>query len=241
LPRNIQSSSVLLFFACVSVFGSFAAVLLALNPPQTQGNILWRKPLVGSLFASVCILGIIAIFLPGRCSEISHSQEKEKEKDFELKPSDSQSTSIRFRGHHADCGGFSSHLIRFDERVLCAACTGLFLGSIASIIGAVAYFFGGWGFAIADSLAILAGQVGISVGFAQFKFEGYARLLVNALFVLSAFVTIVGADELAKSLLIDLYLIAIIVFWIWTRILISQWDHARICSACKLSCRLKEK
>ena len=232
---NVQGP-ILLFFVCVSVFGSITAALLALSPQPIQENVALRKPLVGSLFASVCVLGIIAIFLPGQCSEVSHARKKRKEKDFDMEPSSSRSSPVGFEGHHADCGEFSSHTIRISGHVLCAACTGLLLGSLASIVGTALYFFGGLQWGHVSTLFVLLGQVGIFLGLAQFKFAGYVRLVLNAFYVLSAFLTLSGIDQHSGNLFIDLYMIGIIVFWILTRILISQWDHSRICSRCQLPC-----
>jgi len=235
LLMNIQGP-ILLFFVCVSLFGSITAASLTLSPPPIQENVALRKPLVGSLFASVCILGIIAIFLPGQCSEVSHARKKGKEKDFDMKPFSSRSAPVGFEGHHADCGEFSSHIIRIGGHVLCAACTGLLLGSLVSTAGTALYFFGGWQSGHIGILAVLIGQIGIILGLAQFKFAGYARLILNAFYVLSAFLTLFGIDEHSGNLFIDLYVIGIIVFWILTRILISQWDHSRTCSRCQVPC-----
>jgi len=227
---------ILLFFAGVSVFGSLTAVLLTLSPAPIHESVAWRKPLVGSLFASICVLGITAIFLPNQCSEVSHARKKRKGKDSDLQPSTSRSASVNSAGHHADCGEFSSHTIRIGKHVLCAACTGLLLGSIVSIAGTVLYFFGGWQLGHVGILAVLIGQIGIILGLAQFKFAGYARLVLNAFYVLSAFLTLLGIDEYTGNLFVDLYVIGITIFWILTRILISQWDHSRICGRCQLPC-----
>ena len=235
MPMSIQRP-ILLFFAGVSVFGSLTAVLLTLSPAPIQESVAWRKPLVGSLFASICILGIIAIFLPGQCSEVSHARKKRKEKDSDLEPSTSRSASVSSAGHHADCGEFSSHTIRIGKRVLCAACTGLLFGSLVSIAGTALYFFGGWQSGHVGILAVLIGQIGIILGLAQFKFAGYTRLVLNAFYVLSAFLTLFGIDEHSGNLFFDLYTICITIFWILTRILISQWDHSKICSRCQLPC-----
>jgi hypothetical protein len=55
-------------------------------------------------------------------------------------------------------------------------------------------------------------------------------------FVLGAFMVLVGIDAVVESLFADLLLLAFIVFWIFTRILLSQWDHWRICGNCKSQC-----
>jgi hypothetical protein len=59
---------------------------------------------------------------------------------------------------------------------------------------------------------------------------------MNMLFVLGGFLILVGMDELTGSLFVDLFSIALIVFWLFTRILLSQWDHWKICRKCGRVC-----
>lgn len=101
----------------------------------------------------------------------------------------------------------------------------------------ITYFFIGFGFGQLIVLVVLLGQVAVAIGFVQYKFKGWIRLGANVLFVLGSTLTLIGLDELVGSLFFDLYLIGIIMFWILTRMLISQWDHSRICSACGFTCR----
>jgi hypothetical protein len=213
--------------------------MLALNPLVTQ-NFPWRKPLIGSLFTMICISGIIAAFFPKKCSETSHLSKTEEPAISEAKTRSSNRCSITLKGHHLDCGRFSAHVIKVGEHVFCAACTGLLFGAFIVLVGTALYFFDGWDIGQFGFSAVSVGQVGIVLGFIQFKFEGYARLTLNAFFVISAFLTLVGIDKLAENMVVDLYLVVLIIFWLLTRILISRWDHWRICHTCKLTCELKE-
>jgi len=70
------------------------------------------------------------------------------------------------------------------------------------------------------------------VGLAQIWFRGYAKLVVNALFVIGSFLTLIVTDGLGQNLLVDLYVVGIIVFALWTRILFSEWNNKKICDAC---------
>jgi hypothetical protein len=224
-----------LFFAiAVSTFGSFATLLLASSPSMGQENISWRKPLVGSVFSLICITGIIATFFPEKCTQTFHPQRREKEAidgtgNFAL-----HRASIALKGHHPDCGKFSAHTILVDGRLFCAACAGLLLGGIVALIGTGFYFFVDWDLRQVGFWYVLAGQAGVFLGFIQLKFTGCVRLVVNSLFVFGAFLTLVSTDKLVANLFVDLYLIGLIIFWLWTRIIISQWDHQRICSRCQV-------
>jgi hypothetical protein len=238
MVENMRLNIMLLFSLIVSHFGLLAILALALHPPTLQEPIFWRKPLIGSIFTVICVVGSIAIFFPQKCSEASHSLNKEKKVPSPRNPSNSI-TAIKFRGHHPDCGRFRAHVIQRNGEIACAACSGLLLGSILAVMGAIIYFFVGWDLTHAGLSLVLIGQGGIFLGFVQFKFEGYSRLVLNTWFVLGAFLILVGIDAIVENLLIDLYVVITIAFWIWTRILISQWDHMRICNSCSVSCELK--
>lgn len=239
--KGIRTNFILTFAVSVSLFGSFTTLTLALYSQTTQEDIIWRKPLIGSIFTFICMSGIIASFFPRKCSETFDLQKTEKSAIPYVKDPGFQHVSINMKAHHPDCGEFSAHIIHLGGRVLCAACTGLLLGALITLAGNALYFFAGWSIGQVGFLAVLVGQVGIFWGFIQFKFKGYVRLTVNAMFVFAAFLTLVGIDKFAENLFIDLYLIALIIIWLLTRILLSQWDHWRICHSCELECELKEK
>jgi hypothetical protein len=147
---------------------------------------------------------------------------------------------IRATSHHPDCGKFSAHVTRIGNHTLCAACTGLLLGAIIALAGTAFYFFNGWDVKEVSFPAALLGVVGIIFGFLQLKFRGFIRLTLNTFFVLGAFLILVATDELTQSLFVDFFMVALIVFWILTRIQLSQWDHWRICSNCEFQCEVWE-
>jgi hypothetical protein len=238
MPLNIRLNFVLPFAVGVSLFGSFTILMLAMYPPAAQENFLWRKPLTGILFTLICVFGIVAVFFPKKCSE-TYLHQTEKPTISETENPDFHEISINFKGHHPDCGRFSAHVAHIDGHVFCVACTGLLLGGLIALTGTALYFFVEWNIVEVGLSAVLVGQIGILLGFVQFKFKGYARLTLNAFFVFACLLTLVGIDKLAESIFINLYMIALITFWLLTRILISQWDHWRICHTCKLSCELK--
>jgi len=241
MPESLRPNFILMFIITVSLFGSFITLMLALHPPTTPENFLWRKPLVGSMFTLICISGIVAGFFPKKCSETFNLRKTEKTAISKIKNPNSHKVSITLKGHHPNCGNFSAHVIQVYGHVLCAACTGLLLGAFIALAGTALYFFAGWDIGQVGFLTVLVGQTGVLLGFIQFKFKGFTRLTLNAFFVFSTFLTLVGIDKLAENTVIELYLIVLIIFWLLTRILISQWDHWRICHECKLFCELKEK
>lgn len=223
-------NSILIFNISVSIFGIFIVLLLACNPPIIHENLFWRKSLVGLLFSIICILGVFTVLFPKPCSQMFHSRREN---------TNFHSYRINAASHHPDCGEFSAHVVHISNHTFCAACTGLLLGALAVLFGTTFYFFGGSHIEGVSFPEVLVGVIGVVLGFFQFKFRRFVRLVLNAFFVLGAFFILVGIDELTENLFIDLFLVVFIVFWILTRIQISQWDHWRICRSCESSCELR--
>ena len=232
-------SSLALFFAIgISAFGLLTTLLLTLLPPAPVENLPWRKPLIGIMFIMICISGGVASLFPHKCSE--HFDLRENKEPI-TSSRDSNDVHLTVKGHHPNCKEFSAHIIQTKRRTLCAACTGLLLGALIAILGAVLYFFLGLEFQSPDYLVTPIGLGCVVIGFFQLRFKGVVRSVLNALFVVGAYFVLAGMDMLSKNMFTDVYLIVLIFFWIYTRILLSQWDHARICRICKLNCELKEK
>jgi hypothetical protein len=238
MRKSERPKLILLFFVGVSIFGLLTTLMLALYTPKTRENLPWRKPLVGSIFLLICASGIMAGFFPEKCSGTFGLHGKKK---LASSHDENPKLHVAMRGHHPDCGRFSSHVVQMDSHTLCAACTGLILGAILALIGATFYFFGTWHTGETGFPAVVAGVIGVLLGFLQLKLEGFIRLLLNVVFVLGAFLTLVGIDQLAENLWADIFLIVLIIFWILTRITLSQWDHWRTCQNCKLECRILEE
>jgi uncharacterized membrane protein len=224
----------------ISALGYFTILTLAAFNPEPAAALAWRKPLVGSIFASMCILGLVLALTPRKCSETIDHTKTPRKTASSLPASNSVAT---IKGHHYDCGRFSAHIIRVRGHVLCAACTGLFLGALVALFATALYFFAESELQQIDFLDVVLGVATMILGFFQMKSRGFARLLLNFSFVLGGFLILAAIDGLVQSLSVDLLTIALIAFWIFTRILLSQWDHSRTCRTCSITCenRIKEK
>jgi hypothetical protein len=233
MSEDTRLNLLLLFYICLSLIGLFTVLMFTLKAPTQIENTSWRKPLIGSIFASICITGSIATLFPKRCSGLFNLQRKENSKISHCKISKLYGT---VRGHHIECEKFSTHTIQIQGHIVCAGCSGLLLGAIIALSGTILYFFSDWKPGLAYFPMVFIGITGIVLGFIQLKFKGFLRLMINAFFVLGAFLIIVALDNFAKKIFIDFYLIGLIILLICTRIFLSQWDHSRICRSCKLNC-----
>lgn len=245
MNRDFMSTSLLrnqfLTFAIgISFLGLVLAVMLAFNPPIVQEGFPWRKPVVGALFGAICLLGITAVFFPKQCSTIFGLTKGKQETNSDPHGFASHENSPTLRGHHPDCKRFSAHVIRIKSKTFCAACTGLLLGAVLALAGTADYFFGSWHGLLDGFLAVFIGVLGVGLGLFQLKFKGFVRLLLNTFFVLGAFSILIGIDKLAQSILTDFFLVSLTLFWLFTRISLSEWDHWRICYTCKSPCEIRE-
>jgi hypothetical protein len=233
MRRCKQSGFALPFSIAVSAFGFLMILALAVSGRGSTITATWRKPVVGSVFALVCLLGIVLAESPRKCSETYGHRRSMRKTNL---PAHASSFVVKMKGHHHDCGMFTTHTIQVSGHVLCAACTGLILGALVALFGTAVYFFAQFDWPQFGLFAVGIGVLAMTLGFLQLKFESFARLMVNMLFVLGGFLILVGMDELTGSLFADLFSIVLIVFWLFTRILLSQWDHWKICRKCGNVC-----
>jgi hypothetical protein len=232
-PRLKLSHSTLLFLVSMSFLGLIFAAMFAVHPPIAEEQFVWRKSLVGTAFSVVCVLGILAVFFPNLCSRFFDVGKREKNTNsfFGFKRD-----GPPLLGHHPQCGRYSAHVFRLGNRLLCATCSGLFLGALIVLVGLPLYFLGNWQVGQNAFLAVLVGSVGVVLGLLQSPLpilqKSIIRVFSSAFFVVGSLFILVGVEELAHNTEVDLFIVALSVLWLMTRIALSQWDHERICSRC---------
>ncbi|MFA5364094.1 MAG: hypothetical protein WC325_02805 [Candidatus Bathyarchaeia archaeon] len=220
----------------VSFAGLLLVVALSLFPPTANADFVWRKTVTGTIFCTLCILGVLAVFSPSQCRGIVKVKQKPANMETDI-----DDTSPALEGHHPNCGKYTAHVFRINGKTFCAACIGLLVGGVLALVVGVFYFFGGWTVASYGSLLVMLGVVGVVVGLFQFKFGNITRFLANIVFVLGALFVLIGVDVLVESLVFDLFTVSLIVFWLLTRISLSTYDHQVICSRCETGgCRFKK-
>ena len=216
----------------MSLFGLVLSVLFAVSPQVSAEPFIWRRPLAGSAFATICILGILAVLFPNRCSRSFAPSGKKKKQNSLF----SHATASALRGHHPQCSHFSGHVFRVGARVFCATCSGLFSGALFALAGVIAYFFGGGHIGQNAIVAVAVGAAGVALGLIQSPLpvlqSGVMRLFTGAFFVAGAFLVLLSIEELTRSFSLDLFVVALSILWLATKISLSQLDHERICSRC---------
>jgi hypothetical protein len=214
------------FLVAVSIVGLALVNVLVLQPSLELSSPSVRHGLVGSLYSVICVFGIAAVFYPAKCMGLFQKQSP-------LSQTGGASGSVRISGHHPDCQNFSGNRIRVNGREVCAACSGLLVGAIFALVGSALQFFIGLTIISTNVWLLALGEICMVLGLVQIKFAGYAKIVVNVVFVVGSFVTLAGADVLGKSLLVDIYVLGLIGFLLWLRILLSEWNNRRICQMCQ--------
>jgi len=235
MSQGILQNRPLMFLLFVSFFGILLLMLLAFFPSMPHEDFVWRKPLVGFVFGLICVLGGLAALFAEQYTNIFNLG---KGREHAL-----HGYSFKASGHHPRCENFSSHVFEVVNRRFCVACTGLSVGGLLALVGTFLHFFADWHVEQDIVLVVLAGLLGVSLGLFQFRVRRrLIRILLNAFFVMGSFLVLIGVDGLTQSLFADLFLVALIVFWLFTRISVSQWDHERICYACGVAvCEFRKK
>ena len=231
-PKHHLARSDITYLTFIALLGLFLIVMFTFFPPTTTENIPWRKTLIGSIFNTICILGSLAVFSPTQCTKILKSKNKNNNSKLDMLVFHSKSSSMQ--GHHPSCGNYTAHTFRVKGRTFCAACVGLLLGGLLALSGSLLYFFFNWHFTEYSSLVVLVGILGVCFGLLQHKFRSLTRLTLNTAFALGTFLILIGIDEMVHSLTVDLFVVCLILFWLFTRISLSQWDHENICSDCNV-------
>jgi hypothetical protein len=196
-----------------------------------SANLNLGKYWTTSIFVLICILGITAGFFPSRCvRKINLFGDLNSSK--KILP---RKINIRLRGHHPTCGNFSSHVLQVGHKTYCAGCVGLVAGAVLSLFGCFFYFFIGLPNEVSMFIFWL-GFISVCCGLLQHIilkwFNGTSHFFLNILFVLGAFFLMVGVNEMTNTIVIDFYLFALIIYFILSRMTLSQLEHHKICSAC---------
>lgn len=193
--------------------------------PQTTYYPL-QKPIILSLFIVICILGMFAAIYPSKCKTLMKFQNDSKVTINEA--------DVRFEGHHPYCDEFSSHTLTINGKKYCPGCLGLFLGAFISVIGILIYHFFGY--------PLIYGRIifwtGIGTVFLVLlliiflNLEKKLKFISNMALVIGSFLILLGLDSVKGSLIMELYFLILTIFWILTRILISENNHEIICMVC---------
>lgn len=217
----------IVFLLGVSIVGLVLVPVLVSQSNLQQFKLSVSHSLVGALYSTICLFGIIAVFYPTKCKGMFRKSQRP------LSMTSNSSNLMQVKGHHPNCEKFSGNRIRIADKIFCAACSGLLIGSIIVLIGSIFYFFVGLNLAWNSIWLIVSGEVLMLLGLAQIKFVGFVKIIINVLFVVGSFMMLIETDILSKSVLVDMYALGLIILLLSLRIWLSDWNNSRICRACQ--------
>jgi hypothetical protein len=208
-------------------------------PNNFGEEVTFHNIIVSSTFILVCFIGGIASIYPSTCGKIFSPELLKKSNSIH------SSKKSNSRGHHYPCEKYLSHTLKIGKKYFCATCSGLLIGAIFGIIGSIWFFSE---YFQAEDVLILAplGLLGVSFGLFQSiipKTNGaLSRLFAGISLVLGAFILLVSLDQASNSTFVDLFFVAISIFWIITKITLSQREHRLTCLNCsKKHCDLEKR
>jgi hypothetical protein len=222
--NNYSTQNIFIIF--VSFSGLFSLIAMYLWSPQSTTHYSLQKPIILLLFVVISILGMLSAIYPSKCKTLMKFQ------------NDSKKTindgNVRFEGHHPDCGKFSSHTLNINGKKYCPGCLGLFIGAFIAIVGILIYYFMGYPFIYGEiSFWIGLGTVFIVLLLIVFlNLEKKLKFISNMALVIGSFLILLGLDSVKGNLIIGLYFLILVIFWILTRIVVSETSHEIICRDC---------
>jgi hypothetical protein len=221
----------------VGLSGLCLLAVLTFNTPVSTANTDLQKQLTISVFDAICIAGMIAGISPTRCSRILHFKKAPSKGSSKTNQMRVEDSTIRLEGHHPKCTNFSSHVLQFGNKVFCAGCTGLVTGATISLIGSFLYYLGVLKAGESGTLIFWLGFACVACGLLQYNLftkSSMVHFSLNVIFVLGAFLLLVGVNEMNSNLVLNIYFLALIVYWIVTRMALSRLEHKKICATCGL-------
>jgi len=211
-------------------------ILIYLNSLNTAVIEIYDKLFVGLIFIASCIFGISLALYPNwfRIST--------KHTTVHLDGEKSKMNTRKYKGHHPDCGNFWSHTVEIKDKILCAGCLGLSIGSIMSIILTIFYIL----FIRNESATEFYYVVFIGLAIIGFVYteiilplrHAIVHVISNIFLVLSFFLINIGIFEITGNKMYYILSMVISFLFLDTRIQLSNWQHARICESCSETCKM---
>jgi len=223
-------------YLSVSLFGLCLLVVSLFSTPISLSSLTFWRQLTISCFGAICILGTIAGIYPSKCSSIKHFSSIRKNAS-QINRGNSDKKAIILSGHHPTCGTFSSHVILFRGKTYCAGCTGLVAGAIASLFGILLCFPAGLNISETGKLLLCLGSIGVACGLLQYELpvnKAMVHFLLNIMFVLGAFMLLISVSKV-NNVGLNLFFLALTVYWIVARMMMSRFEHYKMCAYCGLA------
>lgn len=175
--------------------------------------------------------------LPSKCSKLTlHKQLDDKSQLKKVGIIQDDQKAIVYEGHHPSCGRFITHVLKIRNNVYCAGCFGLLTGALIAIFGSLAYAVNP--FAVHEGAAFVFwfGFSAVLLGLLQYAKPlmsvSWFHFILNVLLVAGSLFMLIGVIETNGTVVVEMYFLATTMYWILTRIVLSNLEHQKICALC---------
>jgi hypothetical protein len=215
------------------ILSIFALVLILLIGfiGQSKAVTILDKLIVGVIFILSLLFGISLAIKPGWYKKQNKNLGKNESKSI---------SKSHFKGHHPNCDEFAGHIINIKNKIYCAGCLGLIIGSVVTIILIIIYLI--------FDVSIINFQIFLLIGIVLifalfliiifFKRNPTVRVLSNSIFVFCFFIIVISILEITGSYVYGLLTGLFSFLLVDTRIQISKWSHINTCNNCKKECKM---
>jgi hypothetical protein len=195
-----------------------------------------RQPIVFA-FTAICFFGATAAVVPSECSRVFHGgRTRHIDSSEEGRSIRVDVRSRKLSGHHPACEKFAAHVLQVRGKIYCAGCMGLLTGALVAIAGSFTYSLGIYTVVGEAPLMFWIGFTFVMIGLIQYAkplmTNGWVHYLSNTIFVAGAFLLLLGVVEISKSLSLEIYFLVIVLYWILTRMVLSNMEHQKTCFLC---------
>jgi Na+-driven multidrug efflux pump len=233
----LNQKTIAIYYLTLSTIGA-ALILVVSRFSSSDTNTIhfFDRMVVGVVFISSCVLGISLAVRPNWIKRFTERESHDAKKQ-------QPRTKLRGRqGHHPDCERFESHTIKMKDKVLCAGCTGLALGSIISIflMGVYILLPNEIPPTVVD-ISIMSGMFLIALNYIETVIpirNTLLHLFSNIFLVIGFFFVVMGIFQSAGSMIYGIFGVLTSFLWLDTRIRLSSWHHTRICKDCGETCKV---
>lgn len=223
-------------YLLLSITAVALALIMVLFRSSTTNTITFEDRLfVTGAFVISCIFGISIAIYPSWWKKFLRRTDRKSNIG-------SEKTSRAFRGHHPNCVTFKSHSIMIKNKLRCAGCFGLIIGSISSVFMiaiflfilpnlplTTLYFLLGLGLLV---LPLIYGEILLP------KRHAVIHIILNIVLIFSFFCLTISVIEITRNAIYGILTTIICLLLLDTRIQLSNWNHTRMCNFCPESCKM---
>ena len=227
----------ILYYLILSIVAALLLVVLTFFSSSNISAIkIHDKLIVGVAFISSCVFGISLVRYPGWLKRVARHDDQDSGKK------QTQKTTVKYRGHHPNCGKFQSHTITTKNKTYCAGCLGLAIGSLISIALMIIHIlFSGRYPSDLFYFLIFLGFIIISVTYIEIVLPlryAVVHVVSNIFLVIGFLLVTISITEITGDQIYGLICVLLSFLWLDTRIQLSNGQHERICRNCTESCKM---